>query len=229
VVAKVNAASVPRSERILGRADCLATDIVGDIVRIRAAKIGNRFQVEKVDISNPASPPAVAIIKKKYTATDCIIHFHGPIRSTYTGLTPGRAYLVGSDSRPAKAGDVNYPTGGVDVFQQVGVATSSDELLVSFLEAVFGGAPGGSARFFQRQLVSTGNPSVFTTPLPFKHGGIDTEVVSANGHRQVEGVVGVGDYRASESGGIGTGYDTITFNYVPKAYYVIRIDYTPDV
>jgi len=229
VVTKVNAASVPRSERILGRADCLVTDVVGDVVRIRAAKVSNRFQVEKVDISTPGSPPAVAVIRKKYTATDCIIHFHGPLRNTYTGLTPGRIYLVGTDGRPAKAGDANYPVSGSDYFQQIGVATSDDELLVIFLSASFGGAPVAAARFFRQLLIPTANPLIFNTALPFNHGGIDTEVVHVNGHAQVDGAFGIGDYLASESGGPGAGYDTITFHYTQKAYFVRRIDYTPDI
>ena len=48
MVAKVNAASVPRSERILGRGNCLATDDVQDCVRITGPKVSNRFQVTKV-------------------------------------------------------------------------------------------------------------------------------------------------------------------------------------
>ena len=54
---KANLASVPRSERILGRSDCLTTDAVGDIVRITGAKVGNRFQVAKIDLSLPETPP----------------------------------------------------------------------------------------------------------------------------------------------------------------------------
>jgi hypothetical protein len=226
VVAKVNAASVPRSERILGRADCLSSDAVGDVVRIRAAKVGNRFQVEKVDISTPGSPPSVAVVVKKYTATDCIVHFHGPLKSIYAGLTPGVAYVVGTDSRPAAVGDANYPTAGSDYFQQMGVATDDEELLVVFLGASFGGA-STSARLFQQLLTATGNPKIFTTGLNFRHGGVDTEVVSYNGQRLVEGLGN--DYVASESGGVGTGYDTITLEFTPRPASNFRVDYTPDV
>lgn len=227
MVAKVNAASVPRSERILGRADCLATDVVGAAVRIRAAKVGTRFQVEKVDISTIGHPPGVAIIVKKYTATDCIVQFHGPLRGIYAGLTPGVVYLIGTDAQPAAIGDANYPVGGSDYFQQMGVATSSDELLVGFLDASFGGLSGGSFRFFQRSLTATGDPKVFTVAMPFRHGGVDTEVVKYNGQILLEG--SGNDYVASESGGIGTGYDTITFEFVPRLASNFLIDYTPDV
>lgn len=226
MVAKVNAASVPRSERILGRADCLASDVVGKVVRIRAPKVGNRFQVETVDISAPGSPPGVAVVVKKYTATDCIIHFHGPLRGVYTGLTPGAQYWVGTDSLPAAVGDANYPIAGSDYFQQMGVATSDGELLVIFLASTFGGGGGGN-RLFQQLLTATGDPKIFTTALNFRHGGVDTEVVSYNGQRLIEG--SGNDYVASESGGIGTGYDTITLEFVPRPASNFRVDYTPDV
>jgi hypothetical protein len=204
----------------------LALDAVGDVVRIRAAKVGNLFQVEKVDIATPGSPPGVAVVVKKYAATDCIVHFHGPLRGVYTGLTPGTQYLVGTDSQPAAVGDANYPVAGSDYFQQMGVATSDAELLVVFQGASFGGGVG-SARLFQQGLSPTGDPKVFTVPLNFRHGGVDTEVLSYNGQRLIEGAGN--DYVASESGGVGTGYDTITLEFTPRPASNFRVDYTPDV
>jgi len=226
VVAKVNAASVPRSERIFGRANCLATDVVGSCVRIRAAKTGNRFEVEKVDVGTPGSPPAVAIVVKKYAATDCIVQFHGPMRGIYTGLLPGVVYLVGTDGALAKIGDANYPVAGSDYFQIMGVATSDDELLIHPLAASFGGLFSGT-RFFQQPLTPTGDPKVFTTALNFSHGSVDTEIVYYNGQRLLEG--SGNDYVASESGGVGTGYDTITLEFMPRPASNWLIDYTPDV
>lgn len=225
--AKVNAASVPRSERILGRATCLATDAVGDCVRIRAAKVGNVFQVEKVDISTPGSPPAVAIIRKKYTATNCIVHFHGPLRNVYTGLSPGIIYLVGTDGQPAKLGDANYPVAGTDYFQQIGVATSTDELLVIPLDVAFGGLPSSGIRFFDQQFneAPDGVRTSFTTAINFRHGGPDGESVHYSGQRLFEGAAN--DYIAVESGGVGTGYDTIVMAVPPKSWSNLLIDYTP--
>lgn len=226
MVQKVNAASVPRSERILGRANCLATDVLGDCVRIRAAKTGNRFEVEKVDIAAPGDPPAVAIVVRKYAATDCIVQFHGPVRSIYVALTPGLVYFVGTDGQLAKLGDANYPVSGSDYFQQMGVSTSTDEVLVNPLGAVFGGLVGGS-RFFLQPLIPTGDPKIFTTALDFKHGGVDTEAVHYNGQRLLSG--SGNDYVASESGGAGTGYDTITLEFTPRPISNWLVDYTPDV
>ena len=227
MVAKVNAASVPRSERILGRADCLSTDAVGNVVRIRADKVGNRFQVEKVDISTIGNPPGVAVLVKKYSATDCIVQFHGPLRTIYPSLSYAQAYLVGTDSLPAKQGDANYPIDGIHYFQQMGVSTSGDEILINFLDATFGGLGGGSVRFFQQTLVATIDPTIFTVAMPFKHGGVETEIVSYNGQRLIEGAGN--DYVASESGGAGTGYDTIILEFIPRSGSNFKIDYNPAV
>jgi len=129
VVAKVNAASVPRSERILGRANCLATDDVGDCVRITGTKVGNRFQVTKVDPANSGEDQAVGIIVRKDDPTNCIVQFHGPMRGVYTGLTPGKRYWVGSDSRLTLT--IGTPAvGGIFYLQFMGVATDDQEVLV---------------------------------------------------------------------------------------------------
>lgn len=199
---------------------------MGDCVRIRAAKTGNRFEVEKVDISTPGNPPAVAIVVKKYAPTDCIVQFHGSMWSVYAGLSPGVVYLVGTDAKLAKFGDANYPVAGSDYFQQMGIATSTDEVLIIPLVVAFGGGLAGT-RFFQQPLTPTGDPKVFTTALNFKHGGVDTEAVHYNGQRFLSG--SGNDYVASESGGVGTGYDTITLEFIPRPASNWLIDYTPDV
>lgn len=227
MVAKVNAASIPRSERILGRATCLATDIAGDCVYITAAKVGNAFQVTKADVTDPSKMPAVGLILKKWTATTGVVHFHGPLRGVFTGLTPGARYVVGTDGRPATVGDANYPVaGGTTLFQQIGVATSSDELLVHPLEAALG-APGSGGRYFRQALAPTGDPKIFNTSLPFVHNGYVDEVVFYNGQALLEG--SGNDYVASESGGVGTGYDTITLEFTPRAGSNFWIDFNPDV
>jgi len=70
--------------------------------------------------------------------------------------------------------------------------------------------------------------TVYTTAAEFVDGG---ETVYFNGVRQMEGV-GC-DYVRSESGGVGTGYDTITFAVPPrdrpgsKPDDVVTIDYDP--
>ena len=229
MVAKVNAASVPRSERILGRANCLATDSVGDCVRITGPKISNRFQVAKVDIATPGQHLAVGIVVKKFDPTTCVVHFHGPLRNVYLALSPGRAYLVGTDSKVAKPGDPNYPVSGSHFFQQIGVSTSTNELLVIPLDSSFGASPVAGARWFNQPFneLPDGARIIFTTALPFRHGGVDSESVYYSGQRLLYGAGN--DYVAAESGGPGTGFDAIIMAQIPKVWSNLQIDFVPDV
>lgn len=229
MVAKVNAASVPRSERILGRANCLASDSIGDCVRITGSKIANRFQVTKVDIGVSGSHLSVGIIAKKYNATTCVVQFHGPLRNVYVVLSPGIPYLVGTDSKIAKVGDPNYPIPGTHFFQQIGVATSFDELLVIPMESAFGGSSGASVRFYNQPFNESpdGVRTTFTTFFKFKHGGVDSENVHYGGQRLLHGAGN--DYIAIEPGGIGTGYNAIVMAVPPKSWSNMLIDFVPDI
>jgi hypothetical protein len=71
--------------------------------------------------------------------------------------------------------------------------------------------PGGNTQYkTDQQLVGTidGSNRIFTTPDIFLHDPPDTSVqVYINGQRIYQDR----DYTISESGGVGTGYDTITF------------------
>jgi len=87
--------------------------------------------------------------------------------------------------------------------------------------------PGGaSIEDFQRRIpligLKNGVNVVFTTPDKFRRD-IFLEVVSRNGVSQDEGATE--DYTVSESGGVGTGYDTITFAIAPFVWEKIVIDY----
>jgi hypothetical protein len=217
-VLKANPASVPRSEKALGRADCLAGNAVGDLVRIRAAKVGNRFQVEKIDIATAGHPPAVGSIVKLLSATDCIVQFHGPLIGIYT-VTPGIAYFVGTDARPAASGDGNYPSPGQPL-QQIGVATSSGEVYLNFLGVA------AVTRFFGVLVmgIQDGVNTVFSTSIPFVPSAPRPPVFTRNGVRQA---LGVGcDYEVSEAVP-GGGYDTITMADPPLPGEHLVIDFDP--
>jgi hypothetical protein len=71
--------------------------------------------------------------------------------------------------------------------------------------------------------VIDGSNLVFTTPEKFIQSVPLTILVYRNGQRQMLG----GDYTVSESGGFGTGYDTITFvaDAKIKIGTVLRVDY----
>lgn len=71
-------------------------------------------------------------------------------------------------------------------------------------------------------IIDGSNPN-FVTPEDFVQASPLVIRVYRNGQRQTLG----GDYSVSESGGVGTGYDTITFiaPAIPKTGEVIRVDY----
>jgi hypothetical protein len=91
-----------------------------------------------------------------------------------------------------------------------------------------GGGGGGSALVDLRWDIAVsgsvdGVNLDFITPEKFVQVAPLTIVVYRNGQRQTLG----GDYTVSESGGIGTGYDTITFasGAMVKPGTILRVDY----
>lgn len=79
----------------------------------------------------------------------------------------------------------------------------------------FAGTGGGAGtRTYNETLTGTinGTNTVFTTAVDFTAG---TEAVYFNGVRQFPGAGN--DYTISESGGVGTGFDTVTFAVAPRA------------
>lgn len=80
------------------------------------------------------------------------------------------------------------------------------------------------------QLIGTPNAAlkVFTTPDVFFHDPSRSIRLYLNGQRLFQGVDGVGDYVAGESGGIGTGYDSVIINascLAPKPGDLLTADY----
>lgn len=91
---------------------------------------------------------------------------------------------------------------------------------------LIGGGGGAGTRHYKQGLSPTGNPRIFTTAVKFVHTATESEKLYYNGQLQEHGATE--DYTASESGGAGTGYDTITFvRFTPRPTANIRIDYTP--
>ena len=88
--------------------------------------------------------------------------------------------------------------------------------------------PGRIGRLLTGQVLlgsKDGVNTVFSTTRLFLHSGDFDELVYLRGVRRFEGV-GC-DYVAAESGGIGTGFDTITFQKAPEANDNLLIDYYP--
>lgn len=126
---KVNVPSIPRAQKVLGRAACLSTDQVGHCVKITGPKVGSLYTVAQFDPTVQGSDQGVGIITKKHSSTLCRVQFFGPMVGVYNSLLPGKRYWVGTDSqltnvRPSPS------VGGYLYLQFMGVATDSSELML---------------------------------------------------------------------------------------------------
>lgn len=86
-----------------------------------------------------------------------------------------------------------------------------------------GGTGTGGFDVQDSELIGVQNFSnlIFTTPTKFKHIANFKEVLYVNGVRQHIPQ----DYFVAESGGLGTGFDTITFIIPPVITDILTIDY----
>ncbi len=103
-------------------ATCQAADAVGSLVYSKSD-----FEVETIDILDAAKMPAIGVITEKITTTTCVVQVFGPLE--IAGLTAGARYWAGASAVPVDS----HPTPGsgqVVVAQVVGVAISTDELLL---------------------------------------------------------------------------------------------------
>ena len=110
---------------------CFSTDAVGDAVYVTGNKVGDLYQVTKVDIDDITTMPAIGIVIEKPTptATTCTIQLGGVIRDVYTGLTPQKPLFIGTDSRLTHA-VTGYPTSGRRAQQMMGQALATTELFL---------------------------------------------------------------------------------------------------
>ncbi len=214
---------MPRSERIVRRAACTELDHVGQCVRVHAPRTDGLWQIEGVTSDTiTAMTPASGVIIKKVSSHVCFVQFHGTTPpSVYAGLTPGRAYVVGTDGYPATEGDANYP----GFLQQIGVATSEDELLVQPVAALVQPVHAVGGRLYEQPLLGArdGNNTDFTTELCFIASGPSAQVLYLNGQRLRAG--DGNDYTVGESGGPGTGFNTITLHLQPDAKDHLTVDF----
>jgi hypothetical protein len=117
------------------QADCLATDVVGDVVRITADAVGGVFQVSKLDITSVPIELGVGVIVAKATTTRCSVQIGGQVAGLYTGMTPGKMLFVGIDSRLTHSVPTR-PAIGVKSNYHAAMALSSDTLLLNFQSPV---------------------------------------------------------------------------------------------
>jgi hypothetical protein len=110
---------------------CLASAAVGDIVYVSAA--GN--VVRLVDITDSTKIPGIGCITSKPSSTSCVVQCHGLVFGVYTGLTPGRPYVIGTNGRPNVA--LPVPGVGQSLFiQPVGFAIDTNVMLIQPLNAI---------------------------------------------------------------------------------------------
>ena len=124
-------AVVPHKRGNLAIGNCLASDEVGDCVRVTGDQVGGRVQVTSMDPTNPTEDQAIGIIIDKINATTCMVIFQGTMRDVYTGLVPGKRYWVGSDAKLTDVLPSPAPAGGVYHLQLMGVAMDDEELLLN--------------------------------------------------------------------------------------------------
>lgn len=109
-------------------ANCLSTDVVGNLVYITGNSIGGIDQVTKCDVTIFSSMPAIGIIVLKNNATTCLVQTFGDL--SLSGLTPGKRYFVGSDSNISATPPVPAPS-TQNFVQVVGVASDSTHLILN--------------------------------------------------------------------------------------------------
>ena len=83
-------------------ANCLATDVPGDFVRVSAPDMGEGATVTAVDIRDSAKMPTLGILVSKSSDTVCTVQRYGRFDMASLGVTnliAGKRYFVGLDSR----------------------------------------------------------------------------------------------------------------------------------
>jgi len=126
-MALLNALSVPRGLATFPRkwlkANCLATDVVGDCVYVTGDTIGGFYQVTRADPHDQTKMPSIGVIISKKNPTECRVQFIGEVLGVYTSLTPRGTLFVGSDGRLSHSPPVPLP-GGYAFVQPMGSAVS---------------------------------------------------------------------------------------------------------
>ena len=112
---------------------CDVSDAIGQAVYIYGDKIGDLYQVRRVDITDRNKIPARGIIIEKLNAgSKCIVQRAGVVRDlpAYTGMTPQRELHVGPDSYITQ-NTFERPLAGIAAMQIIGHALADNEFLIS--------------------------------------------------------------------------------------------------
>lgn len=113
-------------------ANCQATDATGHAVYITGDKVGDYYQVTRVDPDDADVSKAIAvgIINAKSASDVCTVQTAGPITGLLSGLTPGAALFANLDAT-LREGPPSRPPTGSRVWQNVATATASNVFVVN--------------------------------------------------------------------------------------------------
>lgn len=110
-------------------AGCPAYVAIDDLVYVTGPSIAGLVQVDRVDITNSATMPAIGIVTEKVTTTRCKVVVVGEVNPSIT-LTPGKRYFASSTG----AITVTVPTpsgpGAQAMVQAIGYAIDTDRLMM---------------------------------------------------------------------------------------------------
>lgn len=108
-------------------ADCDPSDAVGAAVYISGPVVGLKYQVRSTNIDNPSMVPAIGLLIRKTSPTECIVQTSGVLHDIYTGLTPRKHVMLGEGAgAPLTQTVPPRPTSGRRYFQFMGVALSDN-------------------------------------------------------------------------------------------------------
>lgn len=110
-------------------ADCLATNAVGDMVRVYADEVAGVYQVMDLDILSTDWHLPVGMITRKLSSTRCAVQVGGEVKGIYTGLTPGKPLFINTASRLQHAVP-SHPATGVTWIHPAAQALSSSTVLL---------------------------------------------------------------------------------------------------
>jgi hypothetical protein len=111
------------------QANCLSTDLVGDLVYVTGPMVGGRVQVTKTNITDRAKVPVLGLLASKTSDTVCTVRVAGSVSGLYSGLIPQGRVFAGDNGRLVQTLP-SRPSSGIKFIQPMGIAISSDTVLL---------------------------------------------------------------------------------------------------
>lgn len=204
-IRRLGAADVDQSEAAFfeGRyfdATCQAGEVVGRIVYVSGAPMGGRYPVLKANPASSLAMPAIGIIISKSSPMECLVQRFGLVAPGMS-FTRNALYYVGTDGFPTTTRPL-FP----NIAQVLGLGLDATRLLLD--ASVVASAIESRSRIgVPLSGVRDGLNRMFTVPEYFIDGRIQ---VFHGGRLLIPGAdPSQGEYLTRESGGIGTGFDSI--------------------